>query len=266
MDKMSLYNNSFIQSIDDYQMNYLQTIIDMYSLMNANKFLNGFGSTNTYCDEKDAQTCNINTFPMLQPTDCLTTLNQSSSVLQLENERMSPFSFIKIKSKDYSGMCSYANPEHQRFSSTPNLSLDQVKSSIIKPVPVKVKIGEEQNLETSTSSTRSTEVKPTVDNDSRNMKWNKLINYEALEGHQYEILPNPSAKKGKSNYIYVCKYGNCGKTFTKTWNLVYHFRVHTNEKPFKCKYCNKQFSQKGNLGRHLETHEQGDMENRRVYT
>ena len=60
-----------------------------------------------------------------------------------------------------------------------------------------------------------------------------MVNYDVLKGHKYEILPNP--KKGMKNArIFVCKYDNCDKVFSKTWNLVYHFRVHTKEKPFIC--------------------------------
>lgn len=60
-----------------------------------------------------------------------------------------------------------------------------------------------------------------------------MVNYEVLKGHKYEIRPNPN--KGEKNArIFVCKYDNCNKVFSKTWNLVYHFRVHTKEKPFVC--------------------------------
>ena len=80
------------------------------------------------------------------------------------------------------------------------------------------------------------------------------INYKALEGHSYEIKPNPNPKQSDSKHLYICKYDGCDKVFTKTYNLIYHFRVHTKEKPFKCDLCHKTFSQKGNLVRHMDTH------------
>ena len=37
-------------------------------------------------------------------------------------------------------------------------------------------------------------------------------------------------------------------------NLVYHFRVHTKEKPFKWDKCPKSFTQNSNLKKHIVTH------------
>lgn len=59
------------------------------------------------------------------------------------------------------------------------------------------------------------------------------INLDVLKGHKYEIRLNPTLDGAESNYEYICRYDNCGKIFNKTYNLVYHFRVHTNEKPFE---------------------------------
>ena len=78
------------------------------------------------------------------------------------------------------------------------------------------------------------------------------VNYEILRGHQYEIVENPDRDNCRNSRIYICKYDNCGKSFSKTWNLVYHFRVHTGERPFVCSDWKKTFSKKYNLKKHIE--------------
>ena len=105
-----------------------------------------------------------------------------------------------------------------------------------------------------------------VIDDKSDFKKNNLINFDVLKDHKYEIVPNTKSKKSENNYLYIWKYDNWNKSFSKTWNLVYHFRVHTNEKPFECNHWGKKFSQKGNLGRHLETHEVGDISNRKTFS
>ena len=49
---------------------------------------------------------------------------------------------------------------------------------------------------------------------------------------------------------YLCKYSDCGKSFSKVWNLIDHVRMHEGIKPYECRLCNKTFTQKGNLKKH----------------
>merc|ERR1712012_979326 len=46
----------------------------------------------------------------------------------------------------------------------------------------------------------------------------------------------------------------CGKTFSKSYNLVVHMRMHEDIRPFACTLCNQTFRQKAHLQRHETTH------------
>lgn len=46
----------------------------------------------------------------------------------------------------------------------------------------------------------------------------------------------------------------CGKTFSKSYNLVVHMRMHEDVRPFQCALCDQTFRQKAHLQRHETTH------------
>ncbi|RWS28427.1 sal-like protein 1 [Leptotrombidium deliense] len=51
----------------------------------------------------------------------------------------------------------------------------------------------------------------------------------------------------------------CFKTFACNSALEIHYRSHTKERPFKCNYCDRGFSTKGNMKQHMLTHKIRDM-------
>lgn len=134
---------------------------------------------------------------------------------------------------------------------------------------------EEHTLYTSPDSQKGIELETTnVSPDcSRNFSGNgngtnskrDMVNYKVLEGHQYEIRENPDKDNCVNKRIYVCKYEGCDKVFTKTWNLVSHFRIHTNEKPYQCTECHKLFTQRSNLSRHMAIHWKSKSVERKIY-
>ena len=41
--------------------------------------------------------------------------------------------------------------------------------------------------------------------------------------------------------IYTCTYKNCGKKFTRRYNVRSHIQTHLSDRPFGCQFCPKRF-------------------------
>ena len=46
---------------------------------------------------------------------------------------------------------------------------------------------------------------------------------------------------------FKCKYSDCRREFNKAQNFVVHLKMHLGIKKYSCEFCEKQFSQKGNM-------------------
>ena len=101
--------------------------------------------------------------------------------------------------------------------------------------------------------------------DDYNKPKRDMVNYDALEGHPYQIIDNPDRTNGKGARLYICKYDGWNKSFSKTWNLVYHFRTHWKAKPYKWEICDREFSQKANFQRHLTVHNTVPLKDRKIF-
>ena len=89
---------------------------------------------------------------------------------------------------------------------------------------------------------------------------------QLLKPFRHEKVKQWDDTQNKFKVSYVCRYENCDKEFTKTWNLLDHVRMHEGIKPFACTLWGKTFTQKGNLKKHnIVQHSTESLEERKKF-
>ena len=140
-------------------------------------------------------------------------------------------------------------PHHSKRIKNVYVVQGQAGQQILQELPLsqlssdQAGLGEEQFCLEPQSPT-SNEVKKEPKSKSSSPKINNLN--KSLNGSSL-----PSSKT--CNWVF--ENGQvCGKTFSKSYNLVVHMRMHEDIRPFACTLCDQTFRQKAHLQRHETTH------------
>ena len=51
--------------------------------------------------------------------------------------------------------------------------------------------------------------------------------------------------------MYLCPYPGCNKSFTASYNLTIHYRIHKGDRPYECPKCDKKFFDRANYKYHV---------------
>ncbi|CAI2375469.1 unnamed protein product [Moneuplotes crassus] len=85
---------------------------------------------------------------------------------------------------------------------------------------------------------------------SKPIKLSQINEIGILKNFQCNVYSKRCGPKRTKKYI-QCRYQNCAKIFTRTWNFIDHARMHLGIKPYRCSLCGAQFTQKCNLNSHI---------------
>ncbi|KAG7664591.1 SWI5 [[Candida] subhashii] len=155
-----------------------------------------------------------------------------------------------------------------------NSSPDRFYSSPIRP-PVPIPAPYEP-VEDPNATLRAQPLLPStpVKNNTNKMKieWSPVISPESKNTLQKQIKDTSPRRRVKKtsllppgeldnywigpdeNKVYTCTYKNCGKKFTRRYNVRSHIQTHLSDRPFGCMYCPKRFVRQHDLNRHVKGH------------
>jgi uncharacterized Zn-finger protein len=72
--------------------------------------------------------------------------------------------------------------------------------------------------------------------------------------HAPTIAQAVNVQNGRRSPRFACEHRGCTDSFNTRFSLKRHMKTHNGEKPFACEFCSKSFAEKSTLVRHLRIH------------
>ncbi|ABN68245.2 Metallothionein expression activator, partial [Scheffersomyces stipitis CBS 6054] len=170
--------------------------------------------------------------------------------------------------------------QQQQMNSSPGYSNSSLSSSPVKyyTSPIRVPGALEEVEDANATITQLTPLRnqfpSTPARNQVTLEWSPVISPSAkaskdVKKHIQQSTPRRRVKKTSllppgeldqywegpdEDKIYTCTYKNCGKKFTRRYNVRSHIQTHLSDRPFACAYCPKRFVRQHDLNRHVKGH------------
>ncbi|KAK6203001.1 uncharacterized protein RJT21DRAFT_103900 [Scheffersomyces amazonensis] len=154
----------------------------------------------------------------------------------------------------------YSSPIRNQTYATADDTIEDSNATITQLTPLKHNLPPQtpsNNSKTSTlewspiispgASVSSLDLKKQIQQSSPRKRIKKTSLLPPGELDQYWIGPD-------ENKVFTCTYKNCGKKFTRRYNVRSHIQTHLSDRPFSCSYCPKRFVRQHDLNRHVKGH------------
>ena len=120
-----------------------------------------------------------------------------------------------------------------------------------------------EHLKDADSVYESLKTAPINQKRQSNMSKSK-VNMRLLNGYRCHVEERKNQRGGITTF-YIWKYEGCDKEFTRSWSILDHVRMHEGVRPYTCKFCQRSYTQKGNMLKHMRRHTQPNVDSRRSY-